>query len=144
MFELMKRDPMFNRNIRDLMNFVRNDPFFGMPTEGAWEDGNLALDVSEGDGEIIVRASLPGFKKDEIDVSVQNGVLTIKAEHTEEEETKKEKFYRKERRYGSVYRTMTLPGNVTDTNAKAELKDGVLTLHIPEEEKAKPKRIAVK
>ena len=145
MFEIMKRDPFFARPGRDLLSFIASDPFFATPMERTFaEDGNLALDVSEADGNVIVRASMPGFKKDEIDVQIRNGVLTIQAEHSEEEETKGEKFHRKERRYGAVTRSIALPGNVTEENAKAELKDGVLTLCIPQDSAAKARRIAVK
>ncbi len=143
MFELIKRDPWFTRPSRDLMNFITDEPFFNL-REDRFDPGTLPVDVSEKDHEVIVRTSLPGFKKDEIDIQVQNGMLTIKAEHDEEKETKDESFFRKERRYGMVTRTVALPATVVDDGAKAELNNGVLTLRIPQAETARPKRIAVK
>lgn len=141
MFELMRREP---RLVQDLFKMVGDpmlsSPFFVTETE----DGNLAVDVSEKDGEVIVRASLPGFDEEDIDVQIHNGVLTIKAEHTEETETKDERFYRKERRYGSVARRITLPGIVSEADAKAELKAGVLELRIPQSAEARPKQIPIK
>jgi HSP20 family protein len=144
MFEIIRRDPFGRTAIRDLMNFIGNDPFFPAPSLEAIDEGTLALDVSEGEGEVIVRASLPGFRKDDIDVEIDNGVLTIKAEQSEEKESRDEKFYRRERRFGSVFRRVALPGVISEAGTKAELKEGVLTLHIPQAEEARPKRIAIK
>lgn len=141
MLELIRRDPV-NNSMRDLMNFIARDPFFA--SGEASEEGNLALDVSENENEVLVRASLPGFKKDQVDVNIHNGVLSIKAERTEEEETKNEEFYRRERRFGSVSRRIALPGVVSEAEANAEMTDGVLTIRIPKSEVARPKRISVK
>ena len=140
MFDIIRRTPL-DRSFQDLVEFVAGDPFFR--NVGTDTEGTLALDVAEGDGEIIVRASLPGFDKDDIDVQIHNGVLSIKAEHTEEKETKDERYYRKERRVGSVSRRIALPGVVSETSANAELKDGVLTLRIPQAEVARPKQIPI-
>ena len=141
MYEIIRRDP-FDRAFRDLVSFVTADPFFRAP---AWEadEGTLPLDISEGEGELIVRASLPGFNKDDIDVQIHNGVLSIKAEHAEEKETKDKHYYRKERRVGSVSRRIALPGVVSEANASADLREGVLVLRIPQAEVARPKAIPV-
>ena len=144
MFEIMRREPFGRHTMRDLISFINQDPFFAPVATETASEGTLALDVSEGDGEVIVRASVPGFKKEDIDVEIDNGVLAIKAEHSEETETKDEKFYRRERRFGSVFRRVVLPGAVSEQGTKAELKDGVLTLRIPQAEEARPKRIAIK
>ncbi len=143
MFEIMRRDPFGRTGVRDLLGLINNDPFFRTTTEET-NEGTLALDVSENDGEVIVRASMPGFKKEDIDVQLDNGVLSIKAEHNEEHETTDEKFYRRERTYGSVFRRIALPGVTNDAATKAELKDGVLTLRVAQAEAARPKRIAIK
>lgn len=130
----------------DLRNFFRG--FFDEDNMGISQymaEGSLAVDISEGkEGETIVRASLPGFKKEDVQVSVHNGVLDIKAENRFEEETKDEKFYRKERRYGSVTRRIALPGNPKSDDVVAELKDGVLTVKVPANGETGPKKIAVK
>ena len=77
-------------------------------------------------------------------MQVHEGVLSIKAEHTDEKEERGERFYRRERRIGSVSRRIALPGVVHDAQVDAELKDGVLTLSIPLPEKAKPKQIEIR
>lgn len=92
----------------------------------------------------MVRASLPGFKKEDIDIQVNDGVLAIKAEHSEEREVKDERYYRRERRFGAVSRRIALPGIVHDAPVSAELTDGVLTLAIDVPEQARPKQIEIK
>jgi HSP20 family protein len=124
-------------------NFFRN--FFD--DEGLrplMEEGSLAVDVSQGkEGETIVRANLPGFKKEDVQLSVHNGVLDIRAESKQEDEVKHEKFYRRERRVSSVTRRVALPGNPSGDDVQAELKDGVLTVKVPGSTKNGPKQIAV-
>lgn len=160
MVNLMRRDPfsepmgravptaMMNR----LIDRFLNDPFLAEPSGGMSElgglleetSGTLALDIAEDDQNVIVRASLPGFDKDDIDIEVQNGVLSINAEHKEEHEEKDERFVRRERRFGSLMRRIALPSNVQDDHCEAELRNGVLTLRIPKSEEAKPRKIQVK
>jgi HSP20 family protein len=144
MFELTRRDPFDLTSLRDVMSTIANDPFFRMPAMRIAEEGSLPLDVCEEDGDIVVRASLPGFRKEDVDIQIHNGVLSINARHTGETETKNGTFYRRERRFGSVSRRLALPGVVADAKASAELKDGVLTLRIPLAEVAKPKQIAIR
>lgn len=139
-FRFMDRD--FG-NLRRMMDRVFDDTFFRSPAVFG-DEGSLALDVMEKDGNVVVKASLPGFTKEEIDVQVHDGVLYIKAEHTEEKEEKDAKFYRRERRYGAVSRRVALPGAVSDADVNAELKDGVLTLSLPVPQKAQPKQIEIK
>lgn len=142
MFEIARRrtaDPL-----SELMTYIANDPFFRRPLAGLEDDGGIAVDLSEKDGKLVVRANLPGFKRDEIDVQVHKGVLTIRAEHAEESEVKDEKFFRRERRYGSVGRSIALPGNVTDEHVDAAFENGVLTLAITQPEVARPKKVAIK
>ena len=129
-------------NLRRMMDRVFDETFFRTPSMS--DDGSLALDVLEKDGQVVVKASLPGFQKEEIDVQVHDGVLYIKAEHNEENEAKDAKFYRRERRYGAVARRVALPGTVAEADVNAELKDGVLTLTLPVPAKAQPKQIEIK
>lgn len=131
-------------NLRRMMDRVFDDTFFRSPATALIDEGSLALDVLEKDGKVVVKASLPGFAKEEIDVQVHDGVLYIKAEHNEEKEEKDAKFYRRERRYGAVARRVALPGTVSEADVSAELKDGVLTLTLPVPEKAQPKQIEIK
>lgn len=132
-------------SLRDFMDML-NEPFNQVGEIKPYTEnsgGILPVDVSEKDNEYIIRASLPGFTKDDIDVQVHEGVVTIKAEHSEEDERKDEKFYCRERRWGSVSRSITLPGIGGDVDTKAEFKDGVLTLHVPQSPAMKPKKVKI-
>ena len=104
----------------------------------------LPIDISEVDSDTIVRASVPGFSAEEIDVTVEDGVLTISAKHDEPSEKSDEHYYRRERRTGSVSRRIALPRNTPDVEVAAELADGVLTLTVPTPGKQKPKQIEIK
>lgn len=102
------------------------------------------VDISETDAEYQIKAELPEVKKEDVKVTVEDGVLTIQGERRHETEEKGRKYHRVERSYGSFVRSFTLPDHVDDTKVKAEYKDGVLNLHLPKSEKAKPKAIDVK
>jgi HSP20 family protein len=144
MFEITRHDPFAIRNINELMNLIAHDPFFrGSAAAGVTETTALPVDVSEVDGDVVVRASLPGFDRKDIEIEVHDGILSIKAEHTEVKETKDEKFHQKERRFGAVQRRIALPSAVAEDKAKAELKDGVLTLRLPQARDARPKQIPI-
>lgn len=103
-----------------------------------------AVDVSEADDHYLVRAELPGVKKDDIDVTLEGGVLTITAETKSEQEQKNgERFIRQERRYGKYMRSLRLGSGIDEHKVKANYKDGVLELVLPKSESVKPRRIAV-
>lgn len=102
------------------------------------------VDISEDDNEYLVKAELPELKKEEVKVNVENGELTISGERKIEKEEKGKKFHRIERSYGSFLRSFTLPEAVSADKVSAEFKDGVLTVHLPKDEQAKPKTIEVK
>ncbi len=143
MANLRVRDPFQGLGLRDFFRGFFDDEEMGI--RPFMEEGALAVDVSQGkEGETIVRASLPGFRKEDVQVSVSNGILDIKAESKQEEETENERFYRKERRYGSLSRRIALPGNPTGDDVTAELRDGVLTVKVPGNGETGPKKIDVK
>jgi HSP20 family protein len=96
------------------------------------------------DKDIVVKASLPGYKPEEVDISVSGNALTIKGEHSEEEDAKEEDYFFKERRYRSFKRTVSLPREVKSEKAEATFENGVLTLTLPKAEVVKPKQIKVK
>jgi len=139
--------------LRDLGNLEhRLERLFGLPfpsRNGEKEAMTVAqwtplVDISEDDNEYLVKAELPELKKEEVKVSVENGELTISGERKIEKEEKGKKFHRIERSYGSFLRSFTLPEAVSGDKVSAEFKDGVLTVHLPKDEKAKPKTIEVK
>jgi HSP20 family protein len=120
-----------------------SEPIFTEMAPRGLEEGTLPLDISEDEKSVIVRASVPGFAKEDVDVEVHEGVLTIKAQHTEEHEEKTEKFYRKERRVGSMSRRVKLPNIVDGGETAAELKDGVLTVRVPKTKAAQPTKVKI-
>ena len=136
---LVTRDPM---NMLQNLSRLMEEPF--RPAFGYdGEDGTLPLDISQTEKEMVVRASLPGYKREDIDVQVHDGILSISAGYEAQSEEQGERYYRRERRVGSVSRRVALPGIVAETETHAELKDGVLTVRIPLSEKAKPFKIAI-
>ena len=143
MADIVRREPFELGGLRQMMDRLFDDSFFRSAV-GASDEGTLAVDISETDHEVLVRASLPGFKKEDIDVQVHDGVLAINAKHSEESEQKGERFYRRERRFGSVSRRIALPGVVHEAPVDATLKDGVLTLKIAVPEATRPKQIEIK
>jgi HSP20 family protein len=102
------------------------------------------VDISETEGEYLIKAELPEVRKEDVKVTVENGVLTLQGERRQEKEEKGKKFHRVERSYGSFVRSFSLPELVDESAVKAEYKDGVLNLHLPKSEKVKPKAIDVK
>ncbi len=133
------REMMTLRNLMDRMF----ESAFATPTlqPFTWE---LALDVAETDDEFIVKASLPGMNPDDLEITYNNNVLTIQGEIKEEKESEQHRYHLRERRYGSFCRSISLPSTVNPDAIQATYEAGVLTLHLPKAEEAKPKRIAVK
>lgn len=104
-----------------------------------------AIDVTETDGAYVVRAELPGIKKEDLDVTINDGVLTINAESRyQRDETEGSRVIRQERRYGKYVRSMRLGGDVDESAVSADYSDGILTLTLPKSEEVKPKKIDVK
>jgi HSP20 family protein len=102
-----------------------------------------ALDMYEDKDNIYVRAELPGMKKEDIDVSLHNGSLSISGERKTQEEFKNAEVYRSERFAGRFVRTLSLPTAVVADKIKAQYKDGILSITLPKAEEAKPKQIDV-
>lgn len=139
--------------LRELGNFENLlERFFNLPSlsrNGETEAMTVSqwsplVDISEDANEYLVKAELPELKKEEVKVSVENGELTISGERKSEKEEKGKKFHRIERSYGSFLRSFTLPESVSGDKVTAEFKDGMLMVHLPKDEKAKPKTIEVK
>ena len=145
-----------------MTNLVRFDPFtdlratmdrlfeegFSRPwrllgSEGPTADMAFPVEVSESDTAVDIKASLPGVKPEEVEISVQNDVLSIRAEHREETKDEKKDYYRREIRYGSFHRALALPSSVDSDKAEARFDNGILTLHLPKAEAARPKQIKV-
>ncbi len=102
------------------------------------------VDVSESDNDFVVRAEIPGVRKEDVNVTVENGVLTISAESKSETEEKEgARVIRQERRYGKYMRSLRLSADIDESKVTATHKDGVLQVTLPKAEEVKPKRISV-
>ena len=110
-----------------------------------FERGFPKVDIIDHDNEVEVQAALPGVKKEDLDVTISNQTITIRTSTKEEKkEEEKGKYFRREITRGEFQRTLSLPDNVDDANAKASFKDGILTVTIPKTEKSKRKTIEIK
>ena len=113
------------------------------------EDGDvtsewgLPLDVVEDENQYVVKASLPGVKADDLDITFNKGSLTIRGEIKDESETTQGQYHLRERRYGTFSRTITLPTTVKAEDIQADYHDGILELKMPKSEEVKPKRIQI-
>jgi HSP20 family protein len=104
----------------------------------------LAVDVTSDENNIIVRAPLPGFMAEHVDISVQGNILTISAESKSEQEEKRENRHIQEIRYGKYMRTIMLPDEVVTDAPDASLKDGILTVKLPKKQPSPTQKITVK
>ena len=125
------------------LNRMFND-FFGRATQ----EQNLttwapAVDIYEGEHQLVVKADLPDIKPEELDIRVENNILTIRGERKFEKKVDEKNYLRVERAYGSFARSFSLANTVNTDAIKADYKDGVLTLSVPKREEAKPKQIKV-
>jgi HSP20 family protein len=104
-----------------------------------------AVDIYETDGghEYVIKAELPEMRREDINITFENGVLTLRGDRKAEFEESKDTYHRMERQYGSFTRSFTLPATVDATKISANYKDGVLTIRVPQREEARPKTIEV-
>ncbi len=114
-----------------------------VPAIGSAPIASMPVDVAEAEDHYVVKASIPGIPADDIDVTVHDGVLTIKAETQSETEQQEANYRLRERHVGSVQRRFTLPSTVDEDHLTAQYDDGVLTLHIPKASEVQPRRIAI-
>jgi HSP20 family protein len=120
--------------------------FFGGSSSGQSDGGRLApygVDIREDADHIYVEAELPGFNKDEVEITLENQTLTISAEHKEDKDEKKGDLLLHERRYNRFLRSFTLPPTVDDKSVEAKLENGVLTITLKKREETKPRKVQV-
>jgi len=147
------------------MSLIRWEPFSDVDTlfrrlvQGSFSNGGRlapgdanrkldwapSADISETDKEYTIRAELPAVKKEDVQVTFDDGMITIKGERKQQKDDKTEKYHRMETFYGSFERSFSLPDNVDADAIRCDSKDGILTVHIPKVEapKQKPKQITV-
>ena len=130
--------------LQDQMNRLFEDTLFrGRSDESALTTWAPAVDIYETENALVVKADLPDVNEKDLDIQVENNILTIRGERKFERDVKEDNYLRVERAYGSFSRSFSL-GNTVNTEAiKAEYRDGVLTLTIPKREEAKPKQVKV-
>ena len=102
-----------------------------------------AVDIFETEGEIVVKAELPGMERKDITLHLENNVLSLRGERKFEKETKDENYHRIERSYGAFSRSFAIPATVDEEKIRAEYKDGVLNIVLPKKEQARPKQIKI-
>jgi HSP20 family protein len=148
---IIKYDPFRElRSLQDEMNRLFSSSFSrtGNSTgegdqimRGAW---NPSVDIFENQNQIVLEAELPGMKPEDVEISIENSVLTLHGERKFEKKDESDNFHRVERSYGSFTRSFTLPPTVSSENAQAEFENGVLRLTLAKREEAKPRRIEIK
>lgn len=122
-------------------NFFRGGMQSDEPMSAFWTP---AVDIAEQENEYIVTMDLPGVAKEDVTISLESNILTIRGERKQEKEVKNKSLHRVERTYGSFQRSFTLPTTVKSDKIDALFKDGVLQVTLPKSEEAKPKQIEVK
>jgi HSP20 family protein len=147
MANLTRFDPFADMlSLREAMNQLLEESFVSPTRSGAGAtNANMPLNVSETEDAFIIEAVVPGVKPEDLDITLQDNVLTLTAETRQEQQTgdKQANFHRVERRYGRVSRTVGLPTQVKPDAVKATLENGVLHLEIPKAEEVKPRKITV-
>jgi len=146
---MVRWQPFPNRvSIQDRMNRIFDDALHGQrgADEDEWALGGAwapAVDIYEQGDNIVLKAELPGIEAKDVDIRVENNVLTLRGERKFESEVRREDCHRVERAYGTFSRSFTLPNVVDTEKIKADYKDGVLQVTLPQKEEAKPKQISI-
>jgi len=134
--------------MRDLvsMNEAMNrlfDEAFVMPHDGGMSMNAPKVDVMENENNVVVKAEMPGFDPNNVDCRVEGNTLMLRGEYKQDNEKQEGQYHIRERRQGSFARSIPLPTDVDADKANAEFENGVLTLTLPKNEAAKPKRISI-
>jgi len=135
-------DSMFNRFLPSILSRV---PFRAAGSNGDNLQWAPSADISETDTEYLIRAELPAVKKEDVKVTVDDGMITIEGDRQQQKEDQNEKMHRVESFYGHFARSFSLPESVDENAIRCDSKDGVLTVHIPkaQTQKHQPKQIKV-
>jgi len=130
-------------SLREAMDHLFNESFtHPLSVIDGWS--TPAIDMYQTDDQVVVKATLPGIKPGDLDITVTGDVLTIRGEIKEEKEVKNASYHLRERRAGSFSRSLPLPVDVVADEAKAEFEHGVLTLTLPKSQESRPKTIKIK
>ena len=133
--------------MQDRINRIFGEMYSRRPDDDMMSRGDWLppVDIFENDNhEIVIKAEMPGLKREDIDLRVENSTLTLRGERKRESEVKEDSYHRVERAYGTFSRSFSLPATVDAGKVTADYKDGVLTVVLPTREDAKPRQIQVK
>jgi len=141
---ITRRDPFLNlASWQEQVNRMFENGFPGRSEASAITAWAPSVDIYETENELVLKADLPDVNEKDLDVHVENNMLTIRGERKFEQKVKEENYLRIERTYGSFSRSFSLPNTVSTEGIKAEYKNGVLTVEMPKRTEAKPKQVKV-
>lgn len=144
MSNLTRWEPMREMmSLRDAMDRLFDDAFT-RPISVSGVSGMPAIDMYQTNDDVVVKATLPGLKAEDVDITVTGETLTLRGEFKHEDEQKESSYHIREQRYGSFERSILLPTDVKADKAKADFEDGILTITMPIAEDVKPKSINIK
>lgn len=138
MTKVVRWTPMNPANL-----FNEFDRLFERPSARTTTEWSIALDVAEKDDNYLVKATVPGINPDDLEITLEDDVLTLKGEILPDEEVEDVKYHVRERRYGSFSRSIRFPVSVNGDAVEATYNNGILSLNIPKAEAVKPKRITI-
>lgn len=139
----LRRVPSMQDQFRRLLEDDFFKPFFRGGEEDNWSTDYPAADIFETKDDYILKLEVPGMKKDDIKVEINQNTLTVSGERKQDSDVKEDNYHRVERFYGSFNRSFTLPGETDTAKIKATMKDGILELKIPKAEEKKAKSISI-
>ncbi len=143
MTNLIRWEPMREvMTLREAMDHLFDDAF--TRPVGMAGSSLPAIDLYQTSDAVVIKAALPGFKPDDVQISVTSDVLTLRGEFKQENEQNDTVYHLRERRHASFERSLTLPTSVQTDKARADFENGVLTIQLPKSEEVKPKSISIK
>ena len=143
MSNLTRWEPMREMmSLREAMDRLFDDAFT-RPISVSGVSGMPAVDMYQTNDDVVVKATLPGLKAEDVDITVTGETLTLRGEYKHEEEQKETNYHIREHRYGSFQRSILLPTDVQSNKAKANFENGILTITMPIAEEVKPKSITI-
>lgn len=147
MSNLIRWRPMSEAvTLRDAMDRLFDEAFtrpWGLTEAGRYGMAP-SVDMFETDSDVVIRATLPGLKAEDVEINVTGEMITIKGQFKQQSETKEKAYHIREQRWGAFERSLALPTTVLSDKAKAEFEDGILTITLPKAEEVRPKTITVK
>jgi HSP20 family protein len=131
--------------LREAMDRLFDDAFTRpLSIRDGWSMATPAIDMYQTDNDVVVKASIPGIKAEEVQINVTGDILTLKGEVQQEEERKDRAWHIREQRFGSFERSVVLPTDVKSDKAEAVFENGILTITLPKADEVKPKTINIK